>query len=262
MFEFDESTITTLKEAYERFTGTGLYVGLFFISIVYIIANVKKQSSNSRVKIALGVFSIIILALNLNPIFAKILIKINGSEVYWRVYWMLPYGITIAYMFADLIFFNDKKYVKILTALVSVAVIILSGDYVYNSTNFQEVNNYYKVEDNLLDIVNYVSNDDSEYKTLAGPADFEVFTRQIDGTIKLATSRVWTEASENDSTQIVYYINTVNYSKIYNYSINKNVNYIVIENSNITEKDDLENYHFDKVHTNSKYTLYKLKETV
>jgi hypothetical protein len=261
MFEIDENTITILKEAYERFIGTGLYVGLFLISIVYIIANVKKPSTNSRVKIALGIFSIIILVLNLNPIFTKILIKINGSEVYWRVYWMLPYGITIAYMFTDLIFLNDKKLVKIFTALVSIAVIIISGDFVYNSTNFQKVNNYYKVDDDLLDIVNYVSNDDSEYKTLAGPADFEVFTRQIDGTIKLAASRVWTEAKENDaSTQIVYYINTVNYSKIYNYCIGKNVNYIVIENSNIKENDNLTNYHFEQIHNNEKYTLYKLQK--
>ena len=249
----DEKTINTMLEAYKSFKGTGLYLLLFIASIIFVLFN-KKIKKN--VKIVFGVFSIIIFIINLNPIFAKIYIKILGDGVYWRVYWMLPLGISIAFMLTYMIF-SSKDFSKgLLLCVIAGLLILVSGDFVYNSDNFQKVNNYYKIDDEIIDIVNYVSNDKGEYKKLAGPAEFEIYTRQIDGTIILTMNRIWGEAPKGS---IVYYINNANYKELRDSAIKNYTNYIVIDNANIKPDDNFSNYDFNEIHKNEKYTLYKRK---
>lgn len=252
MFDIDEFTINTMINAYDSFKGTGLYVLLFIASIIFVLFN-KKIKKN--VKVVFGIFSVIIFIINLNPIFTKIYVKILGDDVYWRVYWMFPIGIAIAFMLTYMIFSANEKYRKFLLIAIACLLIVVSGNLVYNQENFQKVNNYYKIEDELLDIVNYVSNDNEEYKKLVGPANFEIYTRQIDGNICLAEGRIWGVPPEYS---IVYNINTANYKGIQEYAFGTNTNYIVLENINISPNDSLSNYNFDEVYKNEKYTLYKM----
>ena len=254
MFDIDEFTINTMINAYDSFKGTGLYVLLFIASIIFVLFN-KKIKKN--VKVVLGVFSVIIFIITLNPIFTKIYVKVLGDDVYWRVYWMFPISFSIAFMLTYMVFSTNEKSRRILLIMISCLLIVVSGDWVYNSENFQKVNNYYKIEDELLDIVNYVSNDEGDYKKLVGPADFEIYTRQIDGTINLEIGRVWGEPTEGN---IIYNINNINYNEIKEYSVETNTNYVVLENINIKPEDNLSNYNFKEIYKNNKYTLYKLNQ--
>ena len=246
----NKDIIKLILNAFEYFIGTGLYFLLFGISILFVLFN-KKVSK--KVKIVFGFFSIIVLIMNFNPIFAKIYVKIQGDTTYWRVYWMFPFAISIAYMFTYIIFSARGKVNKAILIFIICALIIESGNFVYTSDNFQKVNNYYKIDDEVFDIVNYVSNDNCDYKKLAGPEDFEVYTRQIDGTIFLTTGRVWGVPTKGN---IVYSINNADYKAIYDISVKTNTNYIVMENKNIKEDDNLKNYEFDEIYKNEKYTLY------
>jgi len=65
MFDIDEFTIKTMINAYDSFKGTGLYVLLFIASIIFVLFN-KKIKKN--VKVVLGVFSVIVFIITLNPI--------------------------------------------------------------------------------------------------------------------------------------------------------------------------------------------------
>ena len=248
----DEKTIKTMIEAYTRFEGTGLYVLLFIASIIFILFN-KKIKKN--VKIVFGVFSIIIFIINLNPIFAKIYIKILGDGVYWRVYWMLPFAISIAFMLTYIIFIAKEKSRRLLLIVITGLLIVASGEFMYSANNFKKVNNYYKIDDEIVDIVNFVSNYEDVYKKLAGPSEFEIYTRQIDGTILLAMDRIWGDPPKGS---IVYYIENVNYKELYDSAIAYQANYIVIENSKITPDDNFSNYGYREIYRNEKYTLYKI----
>lgn len=62
-----------------------------------------------------GVYSIIILLLNLNPFFVNVFVKLIGDSVYWRVYWMLPIGFAIGLAGTEIIFMMSNKYKKIIT---------------------------------------------------------------------------------------------------------------------------------------------------
>ena len=256
---FSETVFNYITEAYERAVGTGLYFGMFVIAILYIIF-VLKNDEHDRAKIIFGLYSIIILVLNLNPIFANFSIKILGSSVYWRVYWMLPIGLALAFVFTELIYRMPNRVKKIGGFVLIVAAIAIGGNFVYSEENFSSVSNYYKVPDTVLEIIWEVSADDEDEKKLAGPLEFEVYTRQIDGTINLVEYRSFTGTYRDNS--IVTYITNGDYVNIYKKAIEKNCNYIVLPNSVKTGNDNLTNYGFIELCENQDYTLYKLEEDV
>jgi hypothetical protein len=259
MLEIDENTSYVCKQSFERFVGTGLYVGLFLMSILYVINHIKKENNKeNKIKIILGIYSIIILALNINPVFTKLMIKVTGeSDTYWRVYWLLPIGISIAYMFTEIVFMQNKRIHKILNFIVVVAIIILSGDFMYNSDNFTKVNNYYKVPDTAFDIICYISEEDDDYKKVAGPEVFSVYTRQVDGTILLGQGRKVSEVYGENS--IIAYIENEDIENICEYCIKEKCNYLVLKQStNLSEKYKRK-YSINMLYSNEEYSLYKFE---
>lgn len=244
--------VELIKESFDRFCGTGMYFLLFFISIIFLCS--KKYNNDLRIKIVFGFFSIIILFLNFNPIFTKIMVKVNGSSVYWRVFWLLPMSIGIIYMFTEMIFYREKKMERIGIITLFILIIIISGKFIYTSENFAKVDNYYKIPDYILEIIQHISVDDEEYKKVAGPLEFEIYTRQVDGNILLAEPRSFSGLYDEDS--IVTYINEGNFFKIYEKALEIKCNYIIINNN--LKNEDIDNYSFIEICTNEKYTLYKL----
>ena len=99
-----EENIKIIKQTFLEFQGSGMYIVLFFISMIYIFIKEKDK----KIKAFLIYFSIIILLITLNPIFNKLVGKIFTDTVYWRVYWMIPLGVTIAYGAVKFIK-NEKK---------------------------------------------------------------------------------------------------------------------------------------------------------
>lgn len=256
-FSFTEEIFGYINEAYTRALGTGLYLGMFFLGVIFVILEAKKEEKN-RIKLVFGIYSIIVLLLALNPIFANISIAVIGSEVYWRVYWLLPIGLLLAYVFTELIYKMPTKLKKVLASILVIFIIIIGGKWVYTEENFAKVNNYYKIPDTALDVILQVSADDEEYKQLAGPLKFQVYTRQVDGNIILSEGRSFSGTYSEDS--IVTYIMNSDYSNIYKKAVEINCNYVVLSNSSKNPNDDLTNYGFTKFYENIDYTVYKLEK--
>ena len=265
MFEVNEEVINICKEAFTRFIGNGLYVGLFFMSILYIIVNMQKEDKKeNKIRIVLCVYSIIVLILNLSPVFAKWIINILNEDVtYWRVYWILPLAISIAFMFTEIIFKKEKLKDKGILFVLIIAIIVVSGSYMYNSDDeekFVKVNNYYKVPDNVLDIVQKVSEDKSDYKKLAGTSAFIIYTRQIDGTILLPEGR--TMSGEYNPQSIVTIIHKGDLKAICDYCTAYKCNYLVLEKGKEFPKEYILGYDIKKMYENKEYSLYKFNRIV
>lgn len=256
-FSFTEEIFGHINEAYTRALGIGLYLGMFFLAVIFVVLEAKKEEKN-RAKLVFGIYSIIVLFLALNPIFANISIAVIGSEVYWRVYWLLPIGLLLAYVFTELIYKMPTKLKKVLASILVIFIIIIGGKWVYTEENFAKVNNYYKIPDTALDVILQVSADDEEYKQLAGPLKFQVYTRQVDGNIILSEGRSFSGTYPEDS--IVTYIMNSDYANIYKKAVEINCNYVVLNNTSKNPNDDLTNYGFTKFYENIDYTVYKLEE--
>lgn len=254
---FSEGTLNYIEEAYTRALGTGLYLGMFILAIIFIVLELKKEEK-SRIKIVFGIYSIIILLLNFNPLFANISIRVIGGEVYWRVYWLLPIGFVLAYVFTELIYKMPSKLKKVLASVLIAFVIIIGGKWVYTEENFEKVGNFYKVPDAVLGVILHVSADDEDYKQLAGPIDFEIYTRQVDGTIILSEGRSFSGVYSENS--IVTHIFNNDYANIYKKAMEIGCNYVVLDNSTKRTDDDLTNYGFINFYQNDTFTVYKLEK--
>lgn len=257
----NEDIIKVCEGAFSNFKGTGLYIGLFLMSILYVIICMKKEDrKENKIRIVLGIYCLIILILNLSPFFANFITSIlKEKDTYWRVYWNLPIGIGMAFCFTEIIFKKEKWYEQMLIAIIIVFIIILSGNYMYNleesSEKFVKVNNYYKVPDNVLDIIQYISKEKEEYKKLAGEEVFLAYTRQIDGNILLPEGRNALDVYDNDS--ITNIIKKGSLKEICDYCSEYYCNYLVLDKEVEVPREYLLGYDIKKIYENKEYSLYK-----
>lgn len=255
---FTEEVAGYIEDAFSKAIGDGQYFGMFLIAVAYIILALKKEDY-AREKLIFGVYSIIVLIMNFNPVFANLSVKILGNTVYWRVFWLLPIGFVLAFAFTDFLFKLPGKVKKILGFALIVGIIAFSGTYVYDDENYSVINNYYKVPDTMLEMILAISEDNEETKIAVGPPDFEVYARQVDGNIQLIEGRAWGNGySENN---IITYLNFGNYELAVPIAEARNCNYIIILNTAKHDLDDLTNYGYVEMLENGEYTLYKKPST-
>ena len=265
MLKISDEIITVCEEAYTRFVGNGVYIGLFFLAILYLFVNMKKEDKKeSKIKIVFGVYSILILIINLNHFWTKFLTTLLKETVtYWRVYWLLPVGILCAFLFTEIIYKKENKKEKIFLTIMSICVIILSGKYMYSPNEiekFTKADNYYKVPKNILETINFVSNDEGEYKKIAGIELFIIYTRQIDGKILLSEERSVT--SNYSEYSIIEIIKSFNYKEMCNYCKNNKCNYLVLNKDMEMPEEYMFEYNIKKAFENEEYCVYKFNSIV
>lgn len=257
-----QSNIFVVTDGYNKFNGTGGYteLGLFailFITMVYF----KKEHPD--VAVALGIFSVITLCLPFNFYLSKIIIKVIGGEVYWRMFWLVPTTIVMPIAFTELVSLVNKNVEKIIIALMICGIVIMSGKWIYTEDNFKVVSNKYKIPDCLLEVILAASNDDEEYKKLAGPLESLVYTRQVDGNILLASGRSFNDNYGKGS--LITNIKEGKVNKICAQAEKLKVNYVIMSTNAINEgigvlNERLEDYDgVEILCKNDLYTLYKLE---
>lgn len=251
--DFD-AAINVIKLSYERFIGSGFYFGLFLLLLIYIIIRNKKEDKYIKTFFSLYPFLIIIVIVN--PLFYYIVTKFIDVDVYWRSFWCLPLGITIAYGFTKIIKDIKKDTIRKIEFIAIVVVIALSGKFIYTNEFFSKANNYYKVPEMALEIILEISNDEEERKKVAGPEEIMVYMRQIDGTVQTEDYRsVGYDYSEE---LIISKIENGKVSVFAEECIRAGCNYVVIENDVVID-EKIENYGYEKIKVNEKYSLYKIE---
>ena len=124
-----ENGMETIKVAFTRATEDGKYIVLYLISLVFLFIYIKDKKN----KTALLTYSLIAIILIFNPITSYFVGKIinQGSNVYWRLFWSIPIGLSIAYMFTEIVFLKESKYKQIIVGILLVGIIIYSGTIIY-----------------------------------------------------------------------------------------------------------------------------------
>lgn len=180
-----EENIKIIKNTFQEFIGSGMYMLLFFIALLYIYL----KEDNKRNKAFFVYASIIILLITLNPIFNKLVGKIFTDSVYWRVFWLLPLGITIAYAGVKFINSEKQKYKQIVATVGLILIVVVSGKMIYNKENYFKLGNLYKLPDEDVLVTQLIGADDEEHKKAIAPESLVAHMRQVDASIDLAYRR-------------------------------------------------------------------------
>ena len=245
-----EENIEIIKNTFGEFKGSGMYMILFFISIIYILI----KEDNKKVKAFLIYFSIIILLITLNPIFNKLVGKILTDSVYWRVYWMLPLGTVIAYAGVKFINNSNGKIKKVISTVAIIIVIIISGKLIYNKDNYKKINNLYKVPDEVLEVVEIIRQGDEENKKALTSEQLVPYIRQVEPSIELAYRREPTGYLENEYVRIMH----SGISKdIVQMAFDNDCNYIVLDRGLVINVE-LHYFGFERIAETANFIIYRV----
>lgn len=244
-----KENIEVIKNSFLEYQGSGMYIALFLIAMLYIYLKEKDK----KMRCIFLYFPIVVYAIILNPIFNKIVGKIFTGSVYWRMYWILPIGITLAYTIMKFVMEQKEKAQKIVVAISLVTILIVSGKFVYGYGNFEKVGNLYKLPDDAVLVAQLIEVDDTEYKKALVPENLTPYIRQVTSKVELAYRRK-PEGYTNDPLIIALHSGNVKY--IAEYAKNTNSNYVVYNKATVLT-EPMENYGFEKYNESVFFAIYK-----
>lgn len=262
--EFTEQHIKDVLLLY----GNKKYLLLYLISFIIIAILGKKRERTFFVIIP------IINALTIwNPMFVNIIAKyLTSSVTFWRVLWLLPVEISIAYMITLIIQKVQRKQYKILVLILGIAVIMWCGKFTYSTENgFSKPENWEKIPQYIVEQTEYMlKNSDNKDKIMVmapGEPLHSCTIRQLTPEIELLYSRIMyfddilthEEQCERSELYNIYIYGVPGFSQEeYNKRIEQfNVDWIIIP----SDKNDLKKYLENTIMKEQKeikgYILYK-----
>lgn len=169
---------------FKLYTGLKLLFVLTLAAWVYLLGTEKKGSR----RILFVYAPVLILVLFLFPLSRKAFVAVGlDGETYYRVLWTIPMGMITAYGACKL-FDKHKKGGLIITA----ALIILCGNYVYKSSYISKAENLYHIPDTVVkicDLIHPEGADENIQVTAVVPEELVHFIRQYDADIRMPYGR-------------------------------------------------------------------------
>ena len=166
-------------DIWKAYAGTGSLLVLFLLSLFYIWKKEERKEIRN-----LMVWGTVLIAAGFScPLFRKIFVRLLDSETYYRVLWVLPIGVSIAY--AGMLLLREDKdsaveevtgdksgeaalsgdkektipfrrkrrpWVQPVGLVVLAAVVALSGSLVYKSTYISKAENVYHIPQVVVEI--------------------------------------------------------------------------------------------------------------
>lgn len=146
----DGSTLIMLK----LYMGNGSLMLLFAASLIYLLI-VEKSKERKAVIVYV---SIAVLALFFCPLLSYYVTHtMNEEEIYYRLLWILPMGVVIAYAAITFLGKIKKKWIQAVLFVLFVAYVAVGGHLVYKSPQFSRAQNLYQVPDAVIEICDAVT---------------------------------------------------------------------------------------------------------
>lgn len=157
---------------FQKYMGTGLVMIWFLAALIYLFINEKHKPK----RIVLVYMPIIMLVLYFNPLFASAFCKMVGSEIYFRICWLVPVIVVISYTTVCICGkLTGKK--QLLFAAAATALIAVSGKLVYSNPLYSRAENIYHVPDSVVHICDAIAVPGREVMAVF-PSELLLYVRQ------------------------------------------------------------------------------------
>lgn len=265
-----QDLINEIESLYKYFNGENyIFFAVFLISIAIIFAREK----NKKIKDFFVGYTLVIFLVIWNPICIYFLNKFINIGSMYRIYYMLPNILTIAYAMTKVVEI-ESKVKKAFAVFVMCFAIINCGTPFYNESTMIIVNNNFKLPDEDLEIARMIAEDDqTEYKKAMVPYWMSSHIRQIEPSIKLAYARIVTNVKDAAGNSMpvdtddpsnykpVQILNSGNAKDITDYCKKHKINYVVL-NKSVEKTGNMEDYGFSLYKDTINYEIYKSEENV
>lgn len=168
---------------YHNYAGSGLVLGFYVLSLIYLFAAEKRKN----VRIFLLYVPLAMLILFFNPLFEEAVYAFLGDEIYYRLLWLLPVVVTIAYAAVMLIRSQSPRTGRIVLAAV-LCMIVLGGKFIYQNPYFSRAENIYHMPKEVVHICDAIRVEGREVKA-AFPVEMLQYVRQYDPSVCMPYGR-------------------------------------------------------------------------
>ncbi len=182
----------SFRDLFSLYNSVGLYMGLYFAALVYIVAK-----GDRREKIVFLTTPLLLFVLVLNPFSLTLANRVFGeTDTLYRLFWIFPVGILLAYCVAKFVGEQTEKKKSVVMALCCFAVIGLSGRFVLQAVPYTVAETPMKIAPQLIEIVDILQEDRESDAELANEevcvavsSDFILDMRLYDPSLILAYSQ-------------------------------------------------------------------------
>ena len=172
------------KDVLKRTFPEGYIWALFVAAFIIIVILWKRNKEASLLFAGTTAFTG---AVYLNPLLSSLIAqKLTGVDVYWRIYWIVPFYIMIAY--AGGLFFT-KRIVQAALGICWGILVCISGKNMYaKDLHFTAHDNLYKIPTKAVLAADYLKAEDEEPVCLF-PESISYYIRQYDPDIVVVKGR-------------------------------------------------------------------------
>lgn len=247
------SVIITRFQDYFAGSGFGL---LFFACLLFLLF--WKRDRKIRDSLFWPVL-IIVLAV-FCPATGWLLMKLVGTDVYWRMYWLLPVVPLAAYAGTTLVFGLKGKGKKILLTAVCLALIAVNGTFVFSDTYFEDRENNYKLPTQVIWVADAINEHARENrikrKKILAPSYVAVYIRIYDASIRQRYGR--NLVNHPDRQQEVYELinsDDPDYEKLAARVRKAKSRYVVLKDE-ADDQQTMETMGFEKIYDSDAFDVY------
>ncbi|MDO4478081.1 MAG: hypothetical protein Q4B73_03445 [Lachnospiraceae bacterium] len=175
-----------------QYEGAGYHLILYAAALVLLFVIWRREKARADGYI-LG-YALFILAIYICPVTAKIITKLCiGKSVYWRMFWLMPVTLVLAYIAAYLVSKMKRPLARGLLAVALMAVLALSGRFMFRTDVYTPAENKVKLSQIVVDVADLVTADADAHKEVPLKGLFDdgllPYIRQYNGRIKMAYGR-------------------------------------------------------------------------
>lgn len=132
---------------FREYMGTGL-VGIWFLCcLVWLFVREERK----QIRVLFVYVPVVFLLLFFNPLFAALVGGYMGDEIYYRILWLLPVTVVIAYtcvsVYGKLSGAKRRGF-----AVAALVFTVVSGSCIYNNSFFTRAENFCHVPDSVVQI--------------------------------------------------------------------------------------------------------------
>ena len=153
-----------------------------FVILLLIVLRRKIPCSGALILFTAGIFAAV-----LNPVSRLLWTKIIQPHLYWRAFWLLPVPL-LAGLAAAALAGEGKLWRRILTTLLCICALILTGKNVYNNSNFSVTDNPFKLPSEAVAAAHAILPEEGGTKVLV-PDDLFCYIRQYSSAIRMPYGR-------------------------------------------------------------------------
>lgn len=268
LMQTSSESFTVLREEVNIIEYIKYYKNYTFLIYYLIATTVIMIIGNKQSKRYFGLIQLINLVTLWNPFLSGIISKyLTGTEIFWRVLWLMPIEFAIAYSITYGMKKAEKPKLKKLIFGISIFIIMISGKFMYN---FKFTENLENIPQEIIDQTNYIleqSGNKQEIMVLGPQEPLHCCTmRQVDTRITLINSRAhYMKKIEYDEIEERVYLSQI-YSHNYIYDGNKfnelvkkyEIRWIIVNENDQSLIEYIESANIKKDCEIGGYILYKI----